>query len=240
MLWRVSAQRQLQSVIEQAALDALFVTRWQAAGLRIRASRPRTTINRPDAPVLMLPGVYESPHFLDPLAAVIRPLGRPVYSVSALRRNRGRIADSAILVRDYLERLGLHNVTIIAHSKGGLIGKQLMVWPETSERIASMIAIATPFAGSRYARRAPGRVLRDFSPVDATVLSLAANRDANARIISVFGPFDPQIPDGSQLAGARNVLLHTAGHFRPLGDRRLHHLLREVLVGELGTANETR
>jgi hypothetical protein len=97
-----------------------------------------------------------------------------------------------------------------------------------------MIAIATPFAGSRYAKHAPTRVLRDFSPTDQTVRELGANLEANKRVISIFGSLDPQIPDGSRLPGARNVRLSTAGHFRPLGDPQLRRLIASILSSELG------
>jgi hypothetical protein len=234
MLWHVHPEPSPPILLWHALLDGLFLVRWHAEGLQLRSSRPRAQITHEDAPVLMLPGVYESPHFLDPLAASIRATGRPVHFVAALHRNRGRIEDSAVLVRRYLEEHDLRNVTIVAHSKGGLIGKQLMVAADTSARIGSMIAITTPFAGSRYAKHAPTRVLRDFSPMNQTVRDLGANLEANQRVISMFGPLDPQIPDGSRLPGARNVLLRTSGHFRPLGDRQLHKLLTSILSAELG------
>jgi triacylglycerol lipase len=235
MLWHVNHEPPPPILIWHAMLDGVFLVGWHAEGLRVRASRRRTQITHANAPVVMLPGVYESPHFLDPLATSIRATGRPVHSVAALNRNRGRIADSAVLVRSYLEEHGLQNVTIVAHSKGGLIGKQLMVAADTSARINSMIAITTPFAGSRYAKHAPTRVLRDFSPTDQTVRELSANLEANKRVISIFGPLDPQIPDGSRLPGARNVLLRTPGHFRPLGDPQLHRLLTSILSAELAS-----
>jgi hypothetical protein len=235
MLWHVNNEPPPPPILLwHAILDGVFLVGWHAEGLRARAVRPRARITHADAPVLMLPGVYESPHFLDPLAASIRATGRPVHSVAALHRNRGRIADSAVLVRRYLEEHALQNVTIVAHSKGGLIGKQLMVESDTSARISSMIAIATPFAGSRYAKHAPTRVLRDFSPTDQTVRELGANLEANKRVISIFGSLDPQIPDGSRLPGARNVRLSTAGHFRPLGDPQRRRLIASILGSELG------
>lgn len=216
-----------------ALLDSVFLLRWHAAGYRVRAVRGRHPILHPNAPVLMLPGVHESPHFLDPLAAVLRATGRPVRTVPELGHNRATVVDTAHTVHRYLEQEQLTGVTIVAHSKGGLVGKQLMVWPQTAPRIRSMVAIATPFAGSRYASRAPTRVWRAFSPADGTLRELAANREANARILSVAGRVDPQIPDGSVLEGARNVTLPVWGHFRPLGDPQLHRLLLRTLRDEL-------
>jgi pimeloyl-ACP methyl ester carboxylesterase len=189
-------------------------------------------IRFPDSPVLLLPGVFENPHFLDPLGAVLRTSGRPVLRIPELLRNRATIHDTALTVRTFIEHADLEGITIVAHSKGGLVGKQLMVWPETTSRITSMVAVATPFRGSRYARYTPTRVLRDFSPADATVRDLAANNLANERIVSVFGRLDPQIPDPGLLIGSRNVPLSTSGHFRILADRTLHRLLLEQLAAD--------
>lgn len=214
-------------------LDLAFLLGWRATGRRLHSSRVRHRIRYPDAPVLMLPGVLESPRFLDPLAAVLRASGRLVHTLPALKRNGLSIVETALLVRGHLEREQLTGVTIVAHSKGGLVGKQLMVWQETAPRIRSMIAIATPFGGSRYARMAPTRMLRDFSPADATVRELAAGHEVNSRILSVAGAVDPQIPEGSVLPGARNVTLAVGGHFRPLGDRTLHLLILRELHAEV-------
>jgi Predicted acetyltransferases and hydrolases with the alpha/beta hydrolase fold len=226
-------QRTVFRDLGYALLDTVFLVGWHAVGARLHSARARHPIRHPSAPVVMLPGVHESPRFLDPLAAVLRATGRPVHTVPELGHNRATVVDTALSVRSYLERERLTGVTIVAHSKGGLVGKQLMMWPETSPRIRSMIAIATPFGGSRYARYAPSRVLRAFSPADATLLELAANQDANARILSVAAAIDPQIPNGSVLRGARNVTLPLSGHFRPLGDRRLHLLLLRTLSSEV-------
>src|SRR3546814_16039957 len=62
-----------------------------------------------------------------------------------------------------------------------------------------------------YARMMLAPSLRSFSPRDRTILSLARQEHVNARITSVFGRFDPHIPEGSDLPGARNVLLETGG-----------------------------
>lgn len=218
--------------IASAILDSAFLLRWHYTEFRVRFDRPRLPITHPDAPVLILPGVFESPHFLSPLARIIRTTGRPVHTLAMLGRNDGSIVAAAALARDYLIEKNLHEVSIVAHSKGGLIGKQLMVWPQTAGSIRSMIAISTPFVGSRYARHAPARALREFSPSHATVVDLGSNRDANTRILSVYGRHDPQIPDGSRLEGARNIELATVGHFRPLADPQLHRVIVRELVAE--------
>lgn len=118
----------------------------------------------------------------------------------------------------------------MAHSKGGLIGKHAMSASPHPERIAKMVAISTPFSGSVYARFAPIRSLRAFSPRNAGLLQLAANLAVNSRITSIYSSFDPHIPGGSQLQGAQNIKLETMGHFRLLNDPRLLEAVREQVA----------
>ena len=54
-------------------------------------------------------------------------------------------------------------------------------------------------------------------PSDETIVLLGRETSVNGRIVSIFGPFDPHIPDGSMLEGATNVRVPVAGHFRILG-----------------------
>jgi triacylglycerol lipase len=131
--------------------------------------------------------------------------------VTALQRNRRPIAFGASAVVDYIRRENLSRVVIVAHSKGGLIGKQVMM---TEESVSSMVAICTPFSGSRYAEFMLLPSLRAFRANNTALVALRANEVANARIVSVFGRFDPHIPEGSELVGAKNIQIDTGGHFR--------------------------
>ena len=64
--------------------------------------------------------------------------------------------------------------------------------------------------------------LRIFSPRSATIVALSREHEVNARIVSVYGQFDPHIPEGSELPGAaKNVRLDTGGHFRVLAHPRV-------------------
>ncbi|WP_431277937.1 hypothetical protein [Leifsonia poae] len=123
-------------------------------------------------------------------------------------------------------------MTIIAHSKGGLIAKLVMATPQGARRIRLTVAVSTPFGGSAYARYFPVPSVRALSPTDAALLRLDAERDANARIVSVYGWFDPHIPGGSELVGARNVRLPVGGHFRILAKRPLLDVVDECLARE--------
>ena len=182
-------------------------------------------------PVLVLPGVYEHWRFMRRLVEAIHRRGHPVHAIDALGLNLLPIDEAADAVVDYLDENGLERVVVLAHSKGGLIGKALMSRASDGARIVRMIAICTPFSGSRYASRTRVRSLRIFSANDPVLRALMENASAHARITSIAGVFDPHIPEGSELVGARNVRLNTGGHFRI-------HGLPETVAAVLGELEE--
>lgn len=195
-------------------LDYAYAVRWQFRAFFNRTD-PASFATGDKAPVIVLPGVYETWKFLQPLVESLHERGHPVHVVEALKDNRRPVADAAEQVAAFLRAADLHDVVLVAHSKGGLAGKLVMVGPEAS-RVSGMLAVATPFSGSRYARVMVGQTLRAFSPANPSILSIARNQRVNTRIVSVFGQFDPHIPESSELVGARNVRLETGGHFRIL------------------------
>jgi hypothetical protein len=182
------------------------------------------------APVLLLPGVYETWHFLRAVADRLSEAGHPIVALPELGINRRPIAETASLVWSEVVRRDLRDVVIVAHSKGGLVGKHLLAIDDTEQRIDRMVAVATPFAGSRLATIAPNRALRAFRPRDALIVALGEERAVNARITSVYPVIDPHIPEGSRLEGARNVLVRVGGHFAPIS----HPRGVEAVVTEVG------
>ena len=173
------------------------------------------------APVVLLPGVYEPWTFLRPLAERIHATGHPVHVVRELGRNVRGIPESAAIAQRYLDEHDLRGVALVAHSKGGLIGKHMMLLDDTERRIDRLVAVATPFGGSRYARYMIDPQLRAFRPTERTMAMLTANAMANARITSIYGSVDTHIPEGCALPGATNVEFPVTGHFRVLADERV-------------------
>ncbi|MFF1541557.1 esterase/lipase family protein [Microbacterium sp. NPDC058269] len=172
------------------------------------------------AHIVVLPGVYETWRFLQPLVVAMHERGHPVHVVDTLHRNQRPVVDMAEAVATFLVEQELRDVILVAHSKGGLAGKVVMTGP-AGGRVRFMLAVATPFGGSRYARLMLSRTLREFSPDDPSIVGLARQLTVNERIVSVYAEFDPHIPEGSELAGARNVRLDTGGHFRILAHPRV-------------------
>ena len=203
--------------------DYAYALIWQVLGT---LGRPAAAYARGTRrPIVIIPGIYESWQFMRPLVERLHDAGHPVHVVAGLKRNHRPVAHAAQVVADYIELHGLDDVLIVAHSKGGMIGKLLMSRLDPEARVDRMVAICSPFSGSWYANWMWLPSLRSFSPRDATTVALGLELGVNERITSIFGLFDPHIPGGSELQGARNERVQTGGHFRILGDRRVVRLV---------------
>lgn len=183
------------------------------------------------APVVLLPGIWEPWRYLLPLARRLHALGHPVHPLPSLGWNGRPIEASLDRAREELASLALDRPVLVAHSKGGLIGKALLV--ETLAREAAsapsgLVAVCTPFGGSNLSWRVFTRTpLGLFAPGGATVLALAAEQAVNSRIVSIGSAWDEMIPNGSFLAGARNITVPVPGHFRPVASDGIVPLVHE-------------
>lgn len=216
-------------------LDYLYAGRYQLRAAFDRSNPDAlVAVGGHRAPVVLLPGIFETWRFLRPLAQHIHAAGHPVHVVTALEDNRISVPEAAELVNRHLAEHDLRDVVIVAHSKGGLVAKYLMGMPDSDPRIRSAVTVATPYAGSSLARFIPVPSVRALMPNTPGLLRLALSRAVNARIVSVWGWFDPHVPGGSRLEGARNIELDVGGHFRILARPELLAIVDEVLASHRG------
>ena len=131
------------------------------------------------------------------MITALHDAGHPVYVLPDLGHNLAPIADGAQHVRDYLEDHELRGVAVVAHSKGGLIGKLAMT-AELAEdaRIAVVVAICTPFGGARLARYLPWPALRPLVPGHPSLVELAAAQAVNSRVDVDLRRLRPAHPRG--------------------------------------------
>ena len=219
----------------QTGLDWGYV--WYRQGERFvrrdspeRYRRPpadKATLQRP--PLVFIPGVYEPWEYMKPLIELAHAWKHPVHVIEGLGYNTGNIPHMAELARRFIDDRHIRGAVIIAHSKGGLIGKYLLANYNDDGRVRHLVALNTPFGGSIYATLAPLRSMRAFSPEDRLIRELAANRDINTRITSIYASFDQQIPDGSHLDGATNIEIQTIGHFRIVNHPEAHQAILDTL-----------
>jgi hypothetical protein len=210
-------------------LDYAYVTYWQMRSGISRVDISRYKNGNDTLPVvLLLPGIYERWQFLKPLADAIDQAGYRLHVVTELGRNSQSVEVSAEVVERYVEGSALGEYVIVAHSKGGLVGKYVM-GGRLGKRCLGMVAVNTPFSGSSYARLFFFGPLKMFSPRATIIGILGRLTRVNKRIVSLYSEFDPHIPAGSELVGATNVTLPLKGHFKPLGNALLRHTVVQYL-----------
>jgi len=186
-------------------------------GFGLAARVPASYARGSERPVVLIPGVYERWQFLRPIADALAARGHPVYVIPELGINTRAIPASGRRVLAALAERDLHGVALVAHSKGGLIGKAAML-EDVDARIDRLVAVATPFSGSRMAFYTLLPALRVFRPTHPVIRRLVGERAVNARITSIQPAFDPHIPEGGDVEGGTNVRLDVVGHFRVLED----------------------
>lgn len=215
--------------------DYAYVTYWWLRAFFDRSSPERYLhpANGPKVPILIVPGVYENWRFMQPVAEHLFRAGHPVHVLDKLGFNTGAVPAMAEIVREYLQQLDLTDVVVVAHSKGGLIAKYALAEEETLRRVRRLIAINTPFAGSRYAYLFLLHSLRMFTPTGPMIRALQTRLEVNRTISSLYSVFDPHIPETSRLEGAENIVLPSIGHFRPLADPHTLGLIDATMNREL-------
>jgi pimeloyl-ACP methyl ester carboxylesterase len=112
------------------------------------------------APVLLLQGFFCTRRSLEPLELRLRRDGYRVFSLDlgglAGRFNTRRIDELARFVRGQVERLyarnpGLAPLTVIGHSKGGLVASWWVKRLGGHARVRTVITLGTPHRGTRIA-----------------------------------------------------------------------------------------
>ena len=213
-------------------LDYMYVAYWQIYDFFIRAD-PTQYKNPKKAlvPVILIPGIYENWQFMKPVADSLYKQGHPIHVIDGLGYNTGDVETMAAIVDTYITTNNIDSCIIVAHSKGGLIGKYVLAKFNPHRIVKGMIALNTPFSGSKYAYLLlPLKAARMFIPTSPILSTLSANTIINANIVSIYGLFDPHIPKGSFLAGAKNVQLNTKGHFRIMKNAEVHQAVLQNIT----------
>lgn len=171
-------------------------------------------------PVVIIPGIFEKWGTMKKIADAVSLLGHPVYIIPSLGHNLFDIPKSSALVRDIIEKENLKNSILIAHSKGGLIGKYFLIHHNSDSRALGMISIATPYSGSGIVKLMPVRPIRELHSESNIIRELKSHTKVNAKIVSIFPVFDNHVwsEEGSYLEGAKNIEVSVHGHHKIMYD----------------------
>ena len=185
-----------------------------------------TEHNEGKSPVILIPGLFERWGVLGKIAKSISRSGHDVFIIPELGDNLFDIETSADIVERFIRINGIpENRRIVAHSKGGIIGKKVL----NDGYADRMIAIASPFSGSDFAGYFPLNVIQEMTPGNEKIKELMEQREVNKRIISIYPVEDNLIPNGSRLEGAENISVSVKGHHKILIDKRVIRIIDDKL-----------
>jgi triacylglycerol lipase len=125
---------------------------------------------------------------------------------------------------------GVKKLTLIGHSMGGLICRSYLA-RHGHERVAALITLATPNAGTELARYGIGQNAREMQPDSLWLRDMAAEKPG-VPAIAFCNPCDNYVfPQHNQrLPGAHNVDLPPIGHLAMLYDRHVADLVVDACI----------
>ncbi|WP_024331321.1 alpha/beta fold hydrolase [Winkia neuii] len=179
----------------------------------------------------MLPGVWEQPMAMSAIARDIVARGGKVRMLPQLKNMLGPVPDLAKLVEERLRETDARGIVLVAHSKGGLVGRRVLAGPE-GQRVRAMVSLGAPFRGSPLANGFLGTASHtsDLRPsgLEAEWQSQSLPQ-VDARIIAISARWDEHVPP-TELPGAQNVVAPTIGHMRLLTSKQARALVIRALT----------
>lgn len=182
-------------------------------------------------PVILIPGNSNKWGFLKIIADTMSNLGHPVYIPHKLGSNLFNISTSAEIVREIIDKNNLKKVILLGHSKGGIIGKYILIHENKDDRIKCLIAIGAPFSGSNIVVHLPFRSIRELSPASEIIQQMNSNSKVNSKIVSIMPEFDNHVwhEKGSYLEGASNIKIPVKGHHKIVFDKTAIKKITELI-----------
>lgn len=188
-------------------------------------------------PVILIPGILEKWGFLKDLGDKISLQGHPVYVLPRLGYNLFSIPSSAKMIHTFIDKVTkehkeFKNAVIVAHSKGGLIGKYFLTHYNEHNLVTGMISIATPYSGSHMANNIPLTAIQELRQESKVIQNLMQSQEVNHRIISIIPEYDNHVwsEKGSYLEGAKNIHVPIHGHHKVVFDKGIQELILNIIT----------
>lgn len=190
----------------------------------------------PDKPVVVaIPGLMSSWEFMWPLLEDLVQRGYQVAVVPQLGANLRSVAELTELVELFLEsHRELWPVVFVTHSKGGLVGKRLLLDDPDVIRAVGAVTLSAPYGGANAAKVIRGlthlgREVVTLQPGTRQQVELARMDAQDSRITALFPVYDEIVGIRSRVHGGRNRAVSSLGHNQLLGEARIHHLVAEEI-----------
>jgi len=136
-----------------------------------------------------------------------------------------------------LAETGAPRLILVGHSMGGLVARAYLR-RFGAEKVAKLVTLGTPHAGSQLARFGLGQNSRQMEPGSAWLQALASAAPA-VETVAIYSPHDNYVMPRSnlELAGATNRTIDRLGHLSMLFSQRVASALLTALeTPELASA----
>ncbi len=187
-------------------------------------------------PVILISGVLSRWSFLKNLGDKISKDGHAVFVIKQLKYNLFSIPKSAEIVHAAVEEIKkempeFRKAVIVAHSKGGLIGKYFLVHFNKGGEVSKMISIATPYSGSAMAALLPLDPIKELHHDSALIKDLQSHKSVNHLVTSLVPEYDNHVWSESKsfLEGAHNIEVPVRGHHKIVYDKSVQELILSEL-----------
>lgn len=177
--------------------------------------------------IILIYGFNENWLFLKSIGDRLNREGYKVYAFLDIGSNFYPLVTSAEMLDHFIKIKNLNNVTLVAHSKGGLIAKLYLDRFDKQKIVDKVITIATPFKGSLWGNL---RILNlyEIIPNSLFLRDLLKETRNNYKIVSIRAQIDNHVIPGASaiLPGAKNIEVGVVGHTRIL---KSNELQKEIL-----------
>lgn len=182
-------------------------------------------------PVILIPGNSNKWGFLKKMSDTISHLGHPVYAVDKLKSNLFDIPTSAKIVREIIDKNNLKNVILLGHSKGGVVGKYILIHNNKDNKVSRLISIAAPFSGTSISNNLPNKSFKELSTKSKIIKEINSNKTVNSKIVSIMPEFDNHVwsDKKSNLEGALNIIVPIKGHHKIVFDKDVINKIIKLL-----------
>jgi len=229
----------VRSRLKSLGLEAFAVAR--QGQLMLTPRRRRAVVQGAPRVVVFVHGFGAAGAVFGPLRARVESeLGLPTLDFTyRSSRSFARVVDE---LAEQLHRLAPEDaeLDLVGHSLGGLVARWYVQELGGASRVRRLVTLATPHAGTRSARIAPGPLRRALLPGSDVVRRLASgrNRAGDVRHTALVAGADVMVTPPSSAAAITDAEVRWfegLGHNAMLFDRRVHDAVLAELRGESPT-----
>jgi triacylglycerol lipase len=180
--------------------------------------------------LILIQGINESYYCLSFLASHFNSKGYKVHTpLSGLLHDDIEVLAQRVM--DYIAEHHIKDFEILAHSKGGLVGKHVLDQLSGSGARIRLWSLSTPFKGM-YAAHIPIWNLKQMKTSHEFIANLYNNKETHQNVISIYPRFDQMIfpASSAHLEDAQNYEIKDNGHLAVCFSQETVDLIDEFIT----------